>query len=151
MSTFSYPDPVENLDRQINLWAQLKTESGAAGVADKVAEINALIAEKLAELRALPDDPALLAAEPDDLPGIRALRPAGERRYWNELPATHRDRLEAALLGRFAGCVLGSIVECWEVEQMERWAAYLGDAFPPTDYWSAAERPHDLNVSHQPA
>ena len=110
-----------------------------------------MIAEKLAELRALPDDPALLAAEPDDLPGIRALRPAGERRYWNELPeATHRDRLEAALLGRFAGCVLGSIVECWEVDQMERWAAYLGDAFPPTDYWSAAERPHDLKYRTSP-
>ena len=26
---------------------------------------------------------------------------------------------------------------------MERWAAYLGDAFPPVDYWSAAERPQD--------
>ena len=27
---------------------------------------------------------------------------------------------------------------------MERWAAYLGDAFPPTDYWSEAERPFDF-------
>ncbi len=151
MSNYKYPDPLENLDRQINLWAQLKTESGAAGVADKVAEINALIAEKLAEMRALPDDPALRQAEPDDLPGIRALRPDGKRRIWNELPeAVYRDRLEAALLGRFSGCVLGSIVECWEVEQMERWAEYLGDAFPPADYWSAAERPHDLKYRTSP-
>jgi len=151
MSKTNYPDPVENLDRQINLWAQLKTETGAAGVADKVAEIKALVAEKLAELRALPDDPALRQAEPDDLPGIRVLRPDGERRYWTELPeATFRDRLEAAILGRFSGCVLGSIVECWEVDQMARWAEYLGDAFPPTDYWSAAERPHDLKYRTSP-
>ena len=56
-----------------------------------------------------------------------------------------------AILGRFAGCVLGSIVECWEIEKMERWAAYLGDAFPPVDYWSAAERPQDLKYQDQPA
>ena len=50
----------------------------------------------------------------------------------------------ARFFGRFAGCVLGSIVECWEVEKMEGWAAYLGDAFPPVDYWTQAERPQDL-------
>ena len=142
---------MDNLDRQINLWAQLKAETGAVGVAEKVTEISALLTEKLAELRALPDDPTMRTAEPDDLAGIRALRPDGERRYWCELPeTTYRDRLAAALLGRFSGCVLGSIVECWEVEQMARWAEYLGDAFPPTDYWSAAERPHDLKYRTSP-
>ncbi len=145
MSNYNYPEPLQDLDRTINLWAQFKAETGAPGVAEKVAEINSLIAEKLAELRALPDDPALRAAEPDDLAGIRALRPDGARRYWTALPEeAFRDRLEGALMGRFAGCVLGSIVECWEIEKMERWAAYLGDAFPPADYWSEAERPQDL-------
>ena len=145
MSNYDYPDSLENVDRMINLWAQLKTETGAAGVTEKVAEINAVIAEKLAELRALPDDRALQDAEPDDLDGIRALRPEGVRRYWTELPTeTYRDRIEGAILGRFAGCLLGSIVECWEIEKMEKWAAYLGDAFPPDDYWSEAERPQDL-------
>ena len=33
---------------------------------------------------------------------------------------------------------------------MERWAAYLGDAFPPYKYWSAAERPHDLKYRTSP-
>ena len=145
MTNYEYPEPLEDVDRSINLWAQLKAETGADGLAEKVAEIKALIAEKVAELRALPDDPALRAAEPDDLAGIRALRPEGVRRYWTDLPeATYRDRLEGAWLGRCAGCVLGSIVEGWDVEKMERWAAYLGDAFPPVDYWSEAERPHDL-------
>ena len=96
----------------------------------------------------MPEDAALRAAEPDDLDGIRALRPVGARRYWTELPeATYRDRIEGAISGRFAGCVLGSIVANWEVDKMERWAAYLGDAFPPTDYWSEAERPQDLKYS----
>ena len=145
MTKYEYPEQFENLDRTINLWAQLKTETGAAGVTEKVAEINAVIMEKLAELRALPNDPALQAAEPNDLEGIRVLRPAGVRRYWTALPTeSYRDRLEGAILGRFAGCVLGSIVECWDIEKMERWAAYLGDAFPPTDYWSEAERPFDF-------
>ena len=148
MTKYEYPELFENLDRTINLWAQLTAETGAAGVTEKVSEINSVIAEKLAELRALPDDPALRDAEPNDLDGIRALRPAGARRYWTELPeATYRDRLEGAMLGRFAGCTLDSIVECWDIEKMERWAAYLGDAFPPTDYWSEAERPQDLKYS----
>jgi len=144
MTNYNYPEGLQDSARTINLWAQLKTETGAAGLADKMAEIRVLLAEKLAELRALPDDPALRAAEPDDLDGIRALRPAGTRRYWTELPeATYCDRLEGAWLGRCAGCTLGSIVELWAPEQMEAWAAYLGEAFPPADYWSAAERPFE--------
>ncbi|MDE2748528.1 MAG: ADP-ribosylglycohydrolase family protein [Chloroflexota bacterium] len=144
MTNYNYPEGLQDSARTINLWAQLKTETGAAGIPEKLAEIKSLLAEKLTELRALPDDPALRAAEPDDLDGIRALRPAGTRRYWTELPeATYRDRLEGAWLGRCAGCTLGSIVELWAPEQMEAWAAYLGEAFPPADYWSAAERPFE--------
>ena len=145
MRPYHYPEPLQDLERAINLWAQLKAESGAPGVADKLAEVRAVLEDKLSELRALPEDPALSAAEPDDLDGIRALRPDGPRRYWIGLPeAEYRDRLEGAWLGRCAGCTLGSIVELWEPEKMERWAAYLGAAFPPTDYWSEAERPFEF-------
>ena len=145
MSNYNSPDELQNIDREINLWAQLKTETGAPGVSEKVAEISGLITEKLAELRALPDDADLRNKEPDDLAGIRALRPAGVRRQWTSLPeATYRDRIEGAILGRFAGCILGSIVECWEIDKMEGWAAYNGEAFPPVDYWKQAERPNEL-------
>ena len=144
MKPYNYPEPLQDIERNINHWAQHKAETGAAGVAEKMAEIKALLADKLTELRALPEDAALRAAEPDDLDGIRALRPPGARRYWSELPeAIYRDRLEGAWLGRCAGNALGSIVELWAPEKMEDWAAYLGDAFPPEDYWSEAERPFE--------
>ena len=104
MTKYEYPELFENLDRTINLWAQLKAETGAAGVTEKVSEINSVIAEKLAELRALPDDPALRDAEPNDLDGIRALRPAGARRYWTALPEEPSATGEGA---GFAGCTLG--------------------------------------------
>jgi len=145
MKPYIYPEPLQDFERTINAWAQHKAETGAAGLDEKMAEIKTLLAGKLAELRALPEDADLRAAEPDDLDAIRALRPAGERRYWTELPeATYRDRLEGAWLGRCAGNVLGSIVELWTPDKMEGWAAYLGDAFPPTDYWSEAERPFEF-------
>ena len=143
MTKYEYPELFENLDRTINLWAQLKAETGAAGVTEKVSEINSVIAEKLAELRALPEDAALRAAEPDDLPSILKLRPSGSRRIWSSVGDDFRDRLEGAWLGRCAGCTLGSIVEGWSVERMEEWAAYLGDEYPLVDYWSQAEQPHN--------
>ena len=145
MTNYKYPELLQDIERSINCWAQHKAETGAAGLDEKMAEINTLLAQKLAELRALPEDPAMRAAEPDDLDAIRALRPDGQRRYWSELPeATYRDRLEGAWLGRCAGNVLGSIVELWDIDKMEAWAEHLGDAFPPVDYWSEAERPNEL-------
>ena len=144
MTNYRYPEPLQDIERAINHWAQHKAETGAAGLDDKMAEIKAILADKLAELRALPEDPALRAAEPDDLDAIRALRPPGTRRFWTDPPeAAYRDRLEGAWLGRCAGNVLGSIVELWEPDKMEAWASYLGDAFPPVDYWREAERPFE--------
>ena len=77
MKLFDYPDPVENWDLTINRYATQKVEFGAQGVAEKVAEIEALLKQKIAELDALPNDPELEKAEPDDLESIKALRPPG--------------------------------------------------------------------------
>ena len=142
MKLFNYPEKVQHWDRLINAYAQQKVEFGAEGVADKVAEIEAMLKRKIAELDAMPNDAALKAREPDELDEIKALRPAGKRRLWTSLPDDFRDRLEASLLGRCAGCTLGSIVEGWSVERMEAWAEYLGDEYPLVDYWSEAEQPH---------
>ncbi|MCY3832118.1 MAG: hypothetical protein OXG85_03815 [Chloroflexi bacterium] len=50
MTNFNYPEPLEDIDHAINHWAQVKTETGAASVAEKVAEIEFLLKEKLAQL-----------------------------------------------------------------------------------------------------
>ncbi len=144
MRLFEYPESVDNWERKINSYAMQKVEFGASGVAEKVAEIEALLKQKVAELAALPEDADLAKAEPDDLPSILKLRPSGSRRTWSAVPAGFRDRLEGSLLGRCAGCTLGSIVEGWKVERMEHWAQYLGDDYPLVDYWSEAEQPHEF-------
>ena len=143
MQLFEYPDSITNWERRINAYAQQKVEFGAEGVAGKVAEIEALIEQKVAELDALQNDAELERREPDDLETILSLRPAGSRRIWTELPDDFRERLEGSWLGRCAGCTLGSIVEGWTVERMEQWAEYLGDEYPLVDYWSVAEQPHN--------
>ncbi|MCY3864675.1 MAG: ADP-ribosylglycohydrolase family protein [Chloroflexi bacterium] len=143
MKLWDYPDPVENWDLTINRYATQKVEFGAQGVPEKVAEIEALLRQKIAELDALPNDPELEKSEPNDLEAIRSLRPSGARRMLTSLPEDFRDRLEGAWLARCAGCTLGSIVEGWKVDRMERWAAYIGDPFPLVDYWSQAEQPQE--------
>ncbi len=144
MRLFEYPESVDNWERKINSYAMQKVEFGASGVAEKVAEIEAMLKQKVAELAALPEDADLAKAEPDDLPSILKLRPSGSRRIWSAVPADFRDRLEGSLLGRCAGCTLGSIVEGWKIERMEHWAEYLGDEYPLVDYWSEAEQPHQF-------
>ena len=143
MQLFDYSDSLPDWAETINRYAMQKVEYGADGVPEKLAEIEAILKQKVAELAALPDDPALTQAEPDDLASIQALRPAGKRRIWSSLPDDFRERLEGALIGRCAGCTLGSIVEGWDVGRMERWADYLGDEYPLVDYWSEAEQPHE--------
>ena len=143
MKLFDYPEKVRMWERKINAYAQQQVEFGSTGVAEKVAEIEALLQEKVAELAAMPIDAELASAEPDDLETIRSLRPAGGRRMWSSTSDDFRDRLEGSWLGRCAGCTLGSIVEGWTVERMEEWAAYLGDEYPLVDYWSQAEQPHN--------
>ena len=127
------------------LYARLAQEWGAAGVDEKLAAVHAQLERTLEELRTAPVDPDLLAREPDDLEAIRALRPQVDQRLRvRPDPARLSDRLEAALLCRFAGCTLGAIVENWSVERMEAWAKRIGDPFPPTDYWGKSWIPHEL-------
>ncbi len=148
--TFDYPGPIEWQDH-FNRWVQLKAEQEAVGLDEKVDEIRRVLDAMLADVIALPEDDTLAAAEPDDLQGIRSLRPSGRRRIWDEIPMDeYRNRLEGALLGRCAGCTLGSPVELFPIEKMERWAGHIGDPFPPVGYWSAVERPHDLKYKVSP-
>ena len=106
------------------------------------------MASAVKELRKLPADKKLAAMEPNDLKAIKALRPKGPRKLWDSFdPAKYTDRLQGAMLGRFAGCTLGAPVEFWNVQAMEDWAKELGTPFPPTDYWTEIPNRHHKRYS----
>ena len=54
---------------------------------------------------------------------------------------TYRDKLRAAMLGRFAGCVLGCPVEGWSIENIKKYALECGIGFPPEDFWPKVPEP----------
>ncbi len=147
------PD-LKKLTDELALYAQLKAEYGAPGIAPVLAAAERALRASLAHLKKLPVNKTLRAREPDDLERIRALRPAGPRRLWQQFDAhAYRDRIAGALIGRMAGCTLGAPVEFWPVEKMQALAEELGDAFPPTDYWRRVPDPHGkrYNVSRREA
>jgi ADP-ribosylglycohydrolase len=127
----------------VKAFAELKHESGAEGVSAVAEELKAAADGILAKVKALPVCPEKEAKEPDELSAILALRPDGPRKLWSKLdPEVYRKKLKGALYARMAGCTLGAIVEGWPPQEMENWAKYIGDAFPPTDYWSDIISPH---------
>lgn len=127
-------------------YARLKYEYGANGaeIESKLADAYAALDGALAQIQGLSEDAALAAAEPNSLDEIKALRPCGGRALWGAFDADrYAERLAGAFIGRMAGCTLGTIVEGWSIEAMRDWAAWIGDAFPPVNYWSAAKHPND--------
>lgn len=135
------PD-LRQLSEELQLYAQLKSEYGAKGIAKPLANAEKALRRALIELKRLPIDPDLAKQEPNDLAAIQGLRPTGPRRMWNTFDKhAYSDRLEGALLGRMAGCILGAPVEFWSIDKMKALAEENGDAFPPTDYWSSIPDP----------
>jgi ADP-ribosylglycohydrolase len=143
----SYPktDEIKKLATRIQCYAQLKHEYGSPGIEVIVKRVIRGMERELRKLKSLPASKDVQSREPNSLPAIRRLRPAGPRRLWPSFDASaYADRLEGALLGRFAGCTLGAPVEFWPVEKMENLARELGMSFPPTDYWTYATEPFML-------
>jgi ADP-ribosylglycohydrolase len=141
MSYPKFPD-FNKLVYPIEWYARLKTEYGAKKVQQALDQFPKMVEQIIKNISALPNDPVLAKKEPNDFSSIKKLRPAGPRKIWKEFnKKDYRERLEGALLGRMAGCTLGSIVEGWAVEAMEKFAHEIGDKFPPVDYWSKARSP----------
>ena len=129
------------------LWdySQLKHEHGAKGIEKVYAKAEKALRSAFKDLRKLPIDKKLAAAEPNGLKAIMALRPKGPRKMWERFDAeTYVDRLRGAMLGRFAGCTLGAPVEFWSIDRMEGWAREIGQPFPPVEYWRRITNPHEL-------
>jgi len=135
------PD-LKKLAEELELYAQLKVEYGAKGVSGPPAKAAKAMRSALAELKRLPIDRDLAKQESNDLAQIQALRPSGPRRMRDGFDKhAYSDRLEGALLGRMAGCTLGSPVEFWPIDKMKALAEENGQAFPPADYWCRVPEP----------
>jgi ADP-ribosylglycohydrolase len=136
---------------QVKLYAQLKHERGARGVASIVRQAEKALKTAIADLTALDDDPQQARREPSRLDDIRPLRPQGPRRLWQSFDKrNYQDKLEGALLGRMAGCVLGAPVELWPVAKMEALAKENGQAFPPREYWLNVSQPWETHYQTSP-
>lgn len=127
-----YSFELQRLAEEVSLWADLRHEQGAdvSGVVEGVCKA---LKQARKELR---KEEADTTKEPDDLEGIRSLRPEGPRRLWSRLKDQRlKDRMRGAWLGRAAGCTLGAPVENWSISDMEALAARTRSGFPPEDYW----------------
>jgi ADP-ribosylglycohydrolase len=144
---------LERYSAGIKEFARLKYEYGAdrEAIEALLQSVDGQIRQAIGQIMQLPDDAELARQEPDDLDAIRALRPEADRCLWRSFDqARYRDRLAGALMGRMAGCTLGAPVEFWRVEEMRDWAAWIGDPFPPVDYWSAIKRPNEKRYDVSP-
>lgn len=144
-----YPSIAEypSLISQIIEYSRLKHEYGATDIDGILVEAEQTLRSILSRVKDLPIDKGLETWEPDQLFEIRKLRPEGPRRIWRSLGKDYQQKLEGALLGQFAGCTLGAMVEFWTVKDMEDWAKYIGDDFPPLGYWSRAKDPAALRYN----
>jgi ADP-ribosylglycohydrolase len=146
------PD-MDRFFRKLREYAHLKFEYGSDGAAiEKILSGAQTALDELVEkLINLPEDAVLAGLEPDAPDEIKKLRPSAERTLWKSFDQKlYADRLAGAFIGRMAGCTLGAIVEGWKTEDMSDWAAWIGDKFPPVNYWSSIKRPNDkrYGVSH---
>lgn len=140
MVRHSIPD-LKSLAEEILLYAQRQSEYGAKRVVPFLARLEKDLRRANRKIQRLPIDTSLARREPSGLAAIRRLRPHGPRRLWNKLPDNYSDKLAGALLGRMAGCTLGSPVEFWPIAKMKALAEENGDKFPPVDYWSYVPEP----------
>ncbi|ULR49965.1 ADP-ribosylglycohydrolase family protein [Streptomyces deccanensis] len=110
--------------------------------------LRQLAEDLLDELADLPSQ--LSDDEPTDLPRIKALCgdwPAHPTQPTRPTSTTYAPRLEAAWLGRAAGCLLGKPVEKLPLPAIRRLAAATGN-WPLTTWFTARGVPQDLLAAH---
>ncbi len=54
------------------------------------------------------------------------------------------NKIKGAIVARFAGCILGALVENWSIEKMKSKAEYEGIGYPPKRYWETANDPWQM-------
>jgi ADP-ribosylglycohydrolase len=149
----NYPETseIKRLCHQISEYARHKHEYGAKRLEPVLAQVEKALARGMRDMRALPTGREVAARTPDSLHAIKALRPRGPRRLWPTFDSKRfPDRLQGALLGRFAGCTLGAPVEFWDIQKMENLARETGQVFPPVDYWTYVPNPYSKRYQMSP-
>ncbi len=143
MNTFrqKWADPLQWRLHALAEWANLRHEQGITGFEGHLDELSQHVERVIQQFREMKPSPAYLQANPSELAEIQRQRPDGPRMLDKPSLTEYRRRLHGAVMARAAGCLLGSIVEFWSIDDMEQWAAYVGDTFPPVDYWSAIKDP----------
>ena len=132
------------LAQLITYYAKHKHEYGAKNVETKLDSIYNMMEEAYKELKQLPVDNAMSIDQPDSLQEIKKRTPDGPRRLWKQLDSSYETKLKGAFIARIAGCILGAPVEFHSVKEMEEWASYNNEVFPPVDYWTKIKAPGTL-------
>ncbi len=131
--------PLQNQLNSIAEYAALKTEYGCAEDVRTIYEkLRAAVDAAAKSIKELEPDADMAAKEPDGYEAIQALCEGGNP----VLPVNNlKEKMTGAVLGRFAGCLLGVPVEMYSIQQMKDIAGYCGMEFPPKEYWRMVDRP----------
>ncbi|MFW5976440.1 MAG: ADP-ribosylglycohydrolase family protein [Bacillota bacterium] len=127
----------------LKAYAQLKHEYGAENIEEILNIIQDSMDSAIQQLKSITAAEKVEKKEPDDLDKIKQLRPDGPRKMTEKIGEDiYKERLEGALLGRFAGCTLGAPVEFWSIDKMKRLARENNMEYPPQNYWSYVPDPY---------
>ncbi len=100
-------------------------------LAEGVAKALEMVKIKTAEL-------SVSADEPNTYEDIVKASVGGN----GDTPVVHlKEKIKGAMVARFAGCILGAIVENWPIDKMQKKAEYEGVGYPPQRYWQQANDP----------
>ena len=134
--------PLRGKMEEVNDYSRLVAEYGYIDEAKEAVEkLQTALATAVDTLKKLATENET-ADEPSDYDAIRKLCPGGNNPV--KTISNLEDRMAGAVLGRFAGCILGAPVEMWQIEDMELAAKYAGMDFPPRDYWSVVGSPWNI-------
>jgi len=133
---------------QTTAYGMLLAEYGLGAEFDRIAKgLESTLETALNEVKTLAKQ-ADSSDEPNCFAGIRALCKGGNTPV-KGLPDL-QSRMTGAVLGRFAGCVLGAAVEFWSIHDMQKLAELCDMPFPPTDYWTTVPYPWEIRYLTDP-
>ncbi len=151
MAVYEYLNPwllrgMQDKLSRMQFYLNLQCEYGNKEKGQKfLDDLQKLIDEKTKELQEMEPEPTLAAKEPNDYDEIVKLSKGGN------VPAKEikdlEKRMMGAVIGRFAGCLLGVPVEGWASSKLKEKAEEWGMEFPPTDYWADVENPEIVHYN----